>query len=647
MSMPKLSLPQKNARAASAKQADLFDGIAATGVPKKMPGRQALEVGRNRLLVTAVALAMAFVAVGWRVVDLTMMTDRREPRFAAPATDIQPHYGRADIVDRNGVILATSLPTVSLYADPKDVLDAEETADKLVRVLPDLAREPLLKKLKARGRFVYLKRNLTPNEHHAVHRLGLPGVRFERSERRVYPHGRLLAHVLGATDVDGRGTAGIERRFDTRLTSRTDPLALALDLRLQALAHEVMEETVARFRALGGAVVIMDSNTSEIVAMVSLPDFDPNQPRGLLGEAGFNRATKGVYEMGSTFKLLTAAMALDAGVVKLSGGYDASRPMKVSRFTISDYHAKNRWLSVPEILIYSSNIGAAKMALDLGPKAQQAYLGRLGLLRPSPVELPEVGHPLYPSRWREISTVTVSYGHGISVTPIQLTNAIATLVNGGVHRPATLIKQASAGQPGGLRDGQGSLAPAGERVFSGKTSAQMRGLMRLVVSRGTGRKADVEGYLVGGKTGTAEKPKAGRYDKKANIASFVGAFPIHDPKYVIAVMVDEPKGTKETFGYATGGWVAAPAVGQIVRRLAGVVGIQPEAGMPKLAAEEALKKAEAERERQAAPRARISAAVHRPVPEPVKRPASGPLDTNAGISGGGPEVTPEQWRAAE
>ena len=554
-------------------QGDLFEFARGRGGPTGRAA-EALETGRSRLLVTGLVISMAFMALGWRVVDLTLFADRAEPRLAHSVNPQAPVQERADIVDRNGIVVATSLPAVSLYADPKHVLDVQETADKLVRVLPDLDRERLEKRLSSRGRFVYLKRNLTPEQHYEVHRLGLPGIQFERGERRVYPQGRLLAHALGVTDIDGRGTAGIERHFETRLTGGGDPLKLSIDVRVQAIAHEVLADTVKEFSALGGTAIVMDANTSELVAMVSLPDFDPNRPVELLGEAGFNRATKGVYEMGSVFKLLTAAMALDAGVVPISGGYDASKPFRVARYSISDYHAQNRWLSVPEILIHSSNIGAAKMALDVGAKAQKTYLGRLGLLRPSPVELPEVGHPMYPATWRDINTVTISYGHGISVTPVQLANAIAATVNGGIRRPTTLIRQDA---PEGI---------PGSRVFSADTSAKMRGLMRLVVSRGTGKNAEKEadGYLIGGKTGTAEKPKAGGYSDKANIASFVGAFPIHAPRYVVCVVVDEPKGTKKTFGYATGGWVAAPAVGRIVQRTAGIMGMSPEYGMPRLAA---------------------------------------------------------------
>ena len=552
-------------------QGDLFDFARGRG---EAPGRatQALETGRSRLIVTGLVMTMMFAAIGWRTVDLSLFTSSDDAEIAGVPAAPAPLVTRADIVDRNGIVVATSLPTVSVYANPKEILDPREAADKLAAVLPDLDRDKLEKRLASRtASFLYIKRNLTPEQHYQVHRLGLPGIQFERGERRVYPQGRLLAHVLGITDIDGKGTAGVERHFEQRLTENMSPLHLSIDLRVQAIVHDALQKTVDQFKALGAAAIVMDANTSELVSLVSLPDFDPNKPSEMLGEAGFNRATKGVYELGSVFKLLTAAMALDTGVVSVTGGYDASKPLRIARFTITDYHPLNRWLSVPEILIHSSNIGAAKMALDVGTKAQQTYLGRLGLLRPSPVELPEVGHPMYPATWREINTVTIAYGHGISIAPVQLANAIATVVNGGIHHPTTLLKQ----------DNPRNIP--GERVFSADTSAKMRGLMRLVVTRGTGRKADVPGYLVGGKTGTAEKAKAGGYSHKANISSFIGAFPIQAPRYVVLVVVDDPHGDKATYGYATGGWVAAPAVAEIVQRVAGLEGMSPEFGLPQSA----------------------------------------------------------------
>ena len=523
--------------------------------------KQALETGRNRLLVTGVVLTLAFVVIGARLVDLTVLKGG-EPRLAHIDPNPTAPAGRASIIDRNGIILATSLPTASLYADPSAVLNAEEATDKLVAVLPGLDRGELLAKLKSATRFIWISRNLTPKQQYRINRLGLPGFGFQRSERRVYPHGRLASHVLGLTDVDGRGIAGVERYFDRTLRTG-NRLQLAIDIRIQALLRDELAAAVSEFRALGAAGLVLDVANGELVAMVSLPDFDPNDPGAVNGEGAFNRVTKGVYEMGSTFKLFTAAMALDSGTVNLRSGYDASQPIKVSRFTIRDFHGKNRWLSVPEIIVYSSNIGAAKMAVDVGTEAQRAYLGRFGLLRPAAIELPEIGSPLTPRRWRKINTMTIAYGHGIAVTPVQLASGVSALVNGGTYISPTLLKR------------NGNETAEGRRVLSQETSDQMRGLMRLVVSRGTGRKAEAEGYAVGGKTGTADKLAAGGYQKSANISSFVGAFPIDNPRYVVLVLVDEPKGNERTFNYATGGWVAAPAVSRIVQRMATLVGMPP------------------------------------------------------------------------
>jgi len=533
----------------------------------KMDGirKQALEAGRNRLLVTGVVLTLAFTAVAGRLVDLTVFKAGGEPRLARIDPSPVAPAGRADIVDRNGVILATSLPTASLYADPAKVLNAEEAAERLAGPLPGIDREDLVGRLRTPSRFQWVARNLTPNQQFEINRLGLPGFGFQRGERRVYPHGRLVAHVLGLTDIDGRGIAGIERRFDQTLRAG-ERLKIAIDVRIQALMHEALAATVDEFSAVGAAGLILDVDNGEVIAMVSLPDFDANEPSLVTGDPAFNRVTKGVYEMGSTFKLFTAAMALDSGTVNLSSGYDASQPIQISRFTIRDYHAKNRWLSVPEIVVYSSNIGAAKMAVDVGTKAQRTYLGRFGLLTPTAIELPEVGAPLMPSPWREINTMTVAYGHGIAVTPMQMATGVATLVNGGLFVPPTLLTRV------------GSRPLESTRALTTETSDQMRKLMQLVVSNGTGRKADTsaDGYAIGGKTGTADKLAGRGYGKSANISSFVGAFPIDAPRYVVLVLIDEPKGNKSTFNYATGGWVAAPVVARIVKRMATLIGMPPE-----------------------------------------------------------------------
>jgi len=525
--------------------------------------KQVLETARNRLLVTGVMFMIAFCAIGIRLVDLSAFASGSEPRISRTVLPSDVVSGRADIIDRNGVILATSLPTSSLYADPQDVLNPEDAAEKLARVLPEINAAELLLKLRSKSRFVWISRNLTPKQKYAVNRLGLPGFAFQTSEKRVYPHGREAAHILGLTDVDGKGIAGVEKQFADSLEGGIEPLQLSIDVRIQTMLRQELMASVSEFKALGAAGLVMDVESGEVLGMVSLPDFDPNSPATMRGEAGFNRVAKGVYEMGSTFKLFTAAMALDSGSVHIDGGYDASEPLRAARYMIRDYHAKNRWLSVPEILVYSSNIGAAKMALDVGTEGQKFYLERLGLLSASNIELPEVGHPLVPDRWGDISTMTISYGHGVSVSPLQLAGGVSTLVNGGIHRPVSLLKY------------RGPEAPAGERVLSAETSEKMRGLMRLVVQRGTGRNAASPGYLVGGKTGTAEKQKGGRYEKKSLISSFVGAFPIDNPRYVVLAIIDEPKGNKRTFNYATGGWVAAPVVGRMISRMAPMLGMAP------------------------------------------------------------------------
>ena len=525
--------------------------------------KQALETGRNRLLVTGVMFMIVFVTIAIRLIELSAFGVGKQAQFSLNIPTVNLAAERSDIIDRNGIVLATSLPTASLYADPKDILNPEETADKLAGVFSELNPQELLIKLKSKSRFVWINRTLTPEEQYAVIALGLPGIFFRRGEQRVYPHGREAAHVLGLTDIDGKGIAGIEKYFATSLNKGGEPLQLSVDVRIQSLFRQELDVAMEEFQARGAAGVILDVNTGEVISMVSLPDFDPNNHDSLLGSVGFNSVTKGVYEMGSAFKLFTTAMALDTGTVGLKDGYDASKPIKISRFIIKDYHGKNRWLTVPEILIHSSNIGAAKMSLDVGTKTQKYYLDQLGLLQPLNIELPEIGQPQYPSRWGDISTMTISYGHGISVSPLQLAWAVSTLVNGGKRMPLSLLKHHSL-EP-----------PVGTRVLSEETSLQMRKLMHLVVTDGTGKKAAAPGYLVGGKTGTAEKQVNGGYDKKSLRSSFVGAFPMDKPRYVILAMLDEPKGTDRTSDYATGGWVAAPIISRLVSRMATLLGILP------------------------------------------------------------------------
>ena len=533
------------------RQAIRFDGAT----------KQALETGRTRLLFASLLFAVAFLVVAGRLVSVALLSSSGEPSIAETPRATQLETERADIVDRNGIVLATNLVTASLYANPREVPNPRAAAAALSKVLPELKQDEVELKLASEKSFVWLKRNLTPKQQYAVNRLGIPGLSFQREERRVYPHGNLAAHILGFTDIDNRGIAGVEKQFEARLAEEHAPLALSIDIRLQHILKEELSKSVEDFSAIGGAGVILDARTGEVLAMVSLPDFDPNEPGRASADTRFNRATLGVYEMGSVFKVFTTAMALDEGVTSLKGGYDASHPIKVARYTITDYHAKNRWLSVPEIFIYSSNIGSAKMALDVGPEGQRAFLKKLGMLSPVALELPELGDPQGPAQWRELAAMTIAFGHGLSITPMHVAGGVATVVNGGLKVQPTLVKREEPVE--------------GTRLIKPETSDALRGLMRLVVERGTGKNADAPGYRVGGKTGTAEKAAVHGYKHSALISSFVGAFPMDAPRYVIFMAIDEPKPNKESHGYATGGWVAAPAVKRLVERMAPLVGIAP------------------------------------------------------------------------
>jgi cell division protein FtsI (penicillin-binding protein 3) len=523
--------------------------------------KQALETGRTRLLVTSLLFVAGFLIIAGRLVSVALLSSGGEPSIAEAPRVTQVETERADIVDRNGVVLATNLVTASLYANPREVANPRSVAAALSKVLPDLDQNEAEARLSSGRSFVWLKRNLTPKQQYAVNRLGIPGLSFQREERRVYPHGALVSHILGFTDIDNHGIAGVERQFERRLAEEHAQLALSIDVRLQHILREELSGAITGFSAVGGAGVILDVGSGEILAMVSLPDFDPNEPGRASADARFNRATLGVYEMGSVFKVFTTAMALDSGATTLKSGYDASHPIKISRYTISDYHAKNRWLTVPEIFMYSSNIGAAKMALDVGPERQRAFLQRIGMLTPLPLELPERGEPQGPAQWKDLAAMTIAFGHGLSITPMHVASGVAAVINGGIKMEPTIVKR--------------DKPATGMRIIKPETSTALRQLMRLVVERGTGRSADAPGYNVGGKTGTAEKSAAHGYKHDALLSSFVGAFPIDAPRYLIFMIVDEPKPNKESHGYATGGWVAAPAVRRVVERMAPVVGIAP------------------------------------------------------------------------
>jgi cell division protein FtsI (penicillin-binding protein 3) len=538
--------------------------VPSKRLPADGPAREAIETGRNRLMITGAVLFIAFGCIGLRLVDLSLLQPAEEPRLNRVVQSDRIETERADIQDRNGALIATGLATASLYANPRRVFDPDEAARQIASVLPDADEGDLARRLKTDREFIWLHRKLTPRQQWDILRLGIPGLDFMREEARAYPYGNLLSHVLGFTDVDNHGLAGIEKSFDEQLRGEKEPLALSIDVRMQDIMRTALSKALKTYQAIGATGVILDIKTGEVLSLVSLPDFDPYHPGSATEEELRDRATQDVYELGSTFKVFTTATALDTGVVTMNGGYDATKPIHISRFTIRDDHAKRRWLSVPEIFMYSSNIGAAKMAMDFGSETQQKYLGRLGLLAPAPIELPEVGAPITPSVWRTVTTMTVAFGHGIAVSPLQMAAAVAAVLNDGVYIPPTLLK----------RDAQQTL-PEGHRVFSKATSYEMRRLMRLVVEQGTGKRADAPGFLVGGKTGTAEKQVAGRYVRNKLISSFVGAFPINEPRYLVLALLDEPKGTKETFNFATGGWVAAPVVKHVVERMGPLVGITP------------------------------------------------------------------------
>jgi cell division protein FtsI (penicillin-binding protein 3) len=533
------------------------------------PAQRALAVGRVRLFALAAFFGLGFAAVGWRLIDVTLLKASAEAKkhtqgrtVAADTAAPGRESARGEITDRHGELLAASIATWSLFADPKMVVDAEKTAQRLVRLFPDQPIGELREKLKGEKRFAWVRRHLTPREYQEVIGHGLPGIGARKDSRRVYPVGAPTAHLVGYADIDNTGLAGIERQFDSRLR-RGESIALSIDLRVQHIVRAELAAAVRKFQAIGAMGILVDVRTGEVLAMVSLPEFDPHQPHDGAEERRFNRATLGTYEMGSTFKILNTAMALDAGTATLTKRYDASRPLQHGKFTINDYHGMGRALTVSEIFMYSSNIGSARMALEAGTGRQSAFLARAGMLQPTPIELPENAAPLFPREWKTINTITISFGHGISVTPLHLIAAVAAIANDGKRAPVTLLKRAP-GEPI-------PFAP----MVSEKTAAEMRQLMRLVVERGTGKRAEAPGFLVGGKTGTADK-SAGKkgYRRNTRISSFVGAFPIDAPRYAILAMIDEPKATADA-PEPTGGVVAAPVVREIVLKAGPLLGVLP------------------------------------------------------------------------
>jgi cell division protein FtsI (penicillin-binding protein 3) len=523
-----------------------------------------LRLGRRRLRLVGGAFALALMVLALRLVVLALWRGDTGIGTQAHADAIDSGH-RADIVDRNGILLATDYPTPSVYADPALVQDPKAAATALAGALEGGDAADLLTKLEEPRRFVWLKRHITDDEQRVVIRLGLPGIGFRTERHRIYPQSALAAHLVGYVGIENQGLAGVESSFDGRLTDpdqRQTPLMLTLDLRVQEVVRSELRAARARFAAKGAAAIVIDVATGELLAGVSLPDFDPNRYQEASTDALFNRVTLGTYELGSLFKLFTVAMALDTGTVGMTDSLDASAPLQFGRFRIGDDHARRRWLSVPEVIAFSSNIGAARMAMAVGTEGQLDYFRRFGLLDRHPIRLPEVAEPQQPARWRPINTVTAAYGHGIAISPLQMADAVSAIVCTAPRPRAHLVAEA---------------VPAvwDRPLVSAETAAKLRWLMWLTVTEGTGKLAKVPGYLIGGKTGSADKPFRGGYRGGGLISSFVAAFPIDQPRYVVLVTLDSPKGDADTFGLAEGGWTAAPTVGRIISRVGTLLGLPP------------------------------------------------------------------------
>jgi cell division protein FtsI (penicillin-binding protein 3) len=529
--------------------------------------RQLLAVMHQRLMFGMLVYAGVVALIALRILYLAVFGDHagRKEELTAFVPE------RGDIVDRNGDPLARTIDAWTIAIHPNKVIgDKLALARRLAVLMPELSEEQYFTLLKSGKPFFYLRRRASPALVEAVNAIGEPGLAIQREPDRLYPQTTLAAHVLGYTDIDGHGVAGMERAFDRYLAdaaTRGEPLTLSIDSRVQqALEHELMD-AMTKFSAIGAAGVVMDVHTGEVLALTSLPEVNPNAPGAASPDARFNRATQGVYELGSTFKPFTVAMAMDSGTIKSFGQqYNCPNVLPAFGHLIHDTHPFGRICTVAEIMEESSNIGTAQIADQLGTERQKAWLKKMGFTGPVPIELKERGRALTPgSRWGPFETMTVGFGQGIAVAPLQLAMGYATLFNGGVYHPPTL-----------LRIGPGHPLPPGKRVFSEDTSYRMRGLLRLVVMKGTGKNADAPGYRVGGKTGTAQKLINGRYSQTINITSFAGVFPMDEPRYVIVVMLDEPKATKDTFGFTTAGWNVAPVVKGTISRIAPMLGVQPD-----------------------------------------------------------------------
>ncbi|MGN6670225.1 MAG: peptidoglycan D,D-transpeptidase FtsI family protein [Candidatus Nucleicultricaceae bacterium] len=532
----------------------------------------ALDTAKTRLLISGALYLFCVVMVLFRLCDLMLFREGSEPTFAENDIAKGIQTGRADVLDRNGVILATTIKTTSVYANAKQVLNVNETCKKLATVMQgDL--KGLQAKLESGKTFVWVARHLTPEQKEKILRLGLPGINFVPDYKRIYPHGALASHVLGFTNIDNQGISGIEKSLNKELSSSTSPVQTSIDVRLQHIVRDEIKRGIEEFSAIGGAGLILDIQSGEIVSLVSAPDFNPNHPTKAPRDNLFNKVSMGSYEMGSTMKIATIAMALEYEIAKLSTIFDVTKPLRVGRFKITDNHPKGRPLNVAEIFIHSSNIGTAQLALLAGAERQQQFLRKLGFMDALDIELPEVGMPMIPKVWKEPSVITVSYGYGMSITPVQLAAGVATLAAGGLRVHPTLIKGKNRGKER-------------ERIISEDHSKKILQLMRFVITDGTARKTNIKEYFVAGKTGTRKLLIGRKYNDNNVATSFMGVFGQinNQPRYAIFVMLEDPKATKKTFGFNAAGWNSVVVTRRIIERAAPLLGLIPN----KMNVEEAI-----------------------------------------------------------
>jgi len=538
-----------------------------------------LTSSTSRMRLVALVFLAIYGVIGGRLVFLGFKPDPANLRRAAAEAVAA---ARPDLLDRNGEILATDVKTMSVFAEPRRLIDKDEATELLTAALPQVDAHELRDRLASKKGFVWVKREVTPHQRDEVFHLGLPGVGLIAENKRVYPNGPIGAHVLGFANIDNVGIAGMEKFIDgqgladlhgagfSMTPEELAPITLSIDIKATHAARDELAKGVEHYKAKAGAAVIMDVNTGEVIAMASLPDYDPNTPPDIHDANLINRLNVGVYEMGSTFKALTIAMALDSGKVNLNSRLDARGTLNFGRFKIHDFHAQNRALTVPEVFTYSSNIGTARMALGQGVERHKAFLRKMGQLTRMRTELPESAEPIVPKNWGELNTMTIAFGHGLAVAPLQAMMAVAALMNGGYLITPTFVKRS---EEEARKD-----AP---QVIKPETSEAMRYLMRLNAEIGTAKKADVPGYFVGGKTGTADKVIGGHYSKNKVFTTFMAVAPSDKPKYLFMTLMDEPQGLPETQGYATAAWNAGTVTGKIIERVGPLLGVPPRFEAPK------------------------------------------------------------------